>query len=98
MPEKYRYLPRYNTLKDPSSEAGVSLAKLLETASAESLRNVIKDLIYETPQLERLSVTLLLAHNKTRDEHSMKAATNPKQPTMAHDTALLLEYGFNCSI
>jgi len=76
MSEKYRYLPRYVTIQDPSTEAGASLTRLLETATAASLRSVIKDLTEETPHLERLCITLLLAHNKTSDENSMKAATN----------------------
>ena len=76
MSEKYRYLPRDVTIQDPSTEAGASLTRLLETATAASLRSVIKDLTEEAPNLERLCITLLLAHNKTPDDHSMKAATN----------------------
>jgi hypothetical protein len=76
MSEKYRYLPQNGTVQDPSTGTSTSLAKLLETATAESLRHVIKDLTHETPHLERLCITLLLAHNKTPDDHSLKAATN----------------------
>ena len=76
MSEKYRHTPIDATIQDPSTRASASLAKLLETATAESLRHVIKDLAYETPHLERLCITLLLAHHKTPDDLTMKAANN----------------------
>lgn len=76
MPDNHRQKPSDGTIQDPSTGAGASLAKLLETATAESLRHVIKDLAQETPRIERLCITLLLAQNKTPDDHSMKAATN----------------------
>jgi len=76
MSEKYRYLQHHFTTQDPSTETGVSLEKLLETASDESLRQVVKDLAQESPHLERLCVTLLLTHNKTCDENSIRAANN----------------------
>lgn len=76
MPDNHRQKLSAGTIQDPSTGAGVSLAKLLETATAESLRLVINDLAQQTPRIERLCITLLLSHNKTLDDHSMKVATN----------------------